>query len=171
MVLFREPGARWYSTPLSVGWRPFYSIGVINVREDPKSKISHTQPVDQWALSSLACLSLLPTSLIISQMWGQDTKNRNVYCLQVLTEESGLLKWQQSLIAWPANEAERELDLIPRELSPVVWAGSLHFYLLQILCRACQWAKLGQFHWFCIASWWDQGGWPCCREGNWQCQI
>lgn len=104
MVLFREPGARWYSTPLPVGWGPFYSIGVINISKDPRRKIPNTQLVDEWALSSLTCLSLLLTSLIISQMWGQETEkqkcilpaavNRRNWPFKVTTVPNSLIsKW------------------------------------------------------------------------------
>ena len=70
------------------------------------------------------------------ELWtGERKAHINAYCLQLLTEEtdSDLLKSQQPLIA---NEAEMELDLIPRELSSVVWAGPLHFYLLHLLFRS-----------------------------------
>lgn len=83
------------------------------------------------------------------ELWtGERKAHINAYCLQLLTEEtdSDLLKSQQPLIANEA-EMELELDLIPKELSPVVWAGPLHFYLLHILSRSYCWAKSGQAHW------------------------
>lgn len=70
-----------------------------------------------------------PSNNFIELGAGNRNALTNGYCPQPLTEETNfcLFKSQQPFLA---NAPKSELDLICREISPVVWVGPLCFYLL-----------------------------------------